>query len=168
VRLWPWAKQRRVSETEEWSEDEEKTGKLLNEEITKQLEIQRQAGTAVDTKAGIVAAAALAGTQFLAAQKQLYVPLFVAALVALGVSIGLAYGSLRIRQFVLVPEPRGLYFEYRDEPSARVLFELAIAKVEAYEDNRVIHERKANLQNWSLWALGIAALFGAIAKLVGS
>jgi len=65
--------QRSASSEEEWSEDEEKTGRLLNEEFSKLLDVQRQAGAAVDTKAGIVAAAAVTGTQFLAAQKTLHV-----------------------------------------------------------------------------------------------
>jgi len=163
---WPWAK-RSASSEEEWSEDEEKTGRLLNEEFSKLLDVQRQAGTAVDTKAGIVAAAAVTGTQFLAAQKNLHVPLLVAALAALALAIGLAYTALRAREFVEVPNPRTFYFTYQDSVAAKVLFNLAINKVEAFEDNARIYQRKARFQDWSLWALVVAALLGAAARLVG-
>jgi hypothetical protein len=151
----------------DWSEDEEKTGRLLNQEISKRLDIQRQSGAAVDTKAGIVAAAALTAITFLAAQKNLHVSLWVVSLFMLAVTVILAYGCLRTRDFTEVPEPKPLYLDYRDFPVAYVLYNLAITKAEAFEFNRAIYKRKAVLQQLSLWTLAAAAVLGVAARLAG-
>jgi hypothetical protein len=140
--LWPWAKRHASSEAE-WSQDEEKTGQLLNEEFSKLLDVQRQAGDAVDTKAGVVVVAALTGTQFIAAQEDLYVLLLVAALAALAAAVGLAYAALRTRDFMEVPNPRTFYFKYQDSVAAEVFFNLAINKVEAFEENAKMYDQKA-------------------------
>ena len=109
----------------------------------------------------------MTGTQFIAAQKGLYVPLLVAALAALALAVGLAYATLRTRDFIEVPNPRKFYFAYQDSVAAEVFFNLAINKVEAFEENAKLYERKAMLLDWSLWALVVAALCGAAARLVG-
>jgi hypothetical protein len=83
ARIWPWAKRENLTGAGGWSEDQEKTAKLLNEEITKRLDVQRESGRAVDTKAAVVAAAALAGTQLIAGQKHLYVPAVIGAVILL-------------------------------------------------------------------------------------
>lgn len=166
ARLWPWAKRETLTGESQWSEDEEKTGKLLNDEITKRLDVQRESGKAVDTKAAVVAAAALAGTQLIAGQKHLYVPAVVGAVILLVATVGLAYGALRARQFEEVPEPLALYDKYKDEPAPYTLFMLAISKAEAFEANRKLYKRKARLQQWSLWTLAGAALFGMAARIL--
>jgi hypothetical protein len=166
ARLWPWARQQGTDEAADWSEDE-KTGRLLNEEFSKLLDVQRQAGAGVDTKASVVAAAALAGTQFIAAQKHLYVPMLVATLLSLAVAIGLAYAALTVREFTEVPDPSELYFKHRDSHAAEILFELAVNKAEAFDENATIYKRKAGLQQRSLWVLVAAALFAVAARLLG-
>jgi hypothetical protein len=110
----------------------------------------------------------LTGTQFLAAQDKLYVPLLVAALAALVLAIGLAYAALRTRDFLEVPNPRTYYFRYQNSVAAEVFFNLAIDKVEAFEENAKTYDQKARFLDWSLWALVVAALFGAAARVVGS
>jgi hypothetical protein len=167
TRLWPWAKREDQADDSGWSEDQEKTAKILNEEITKRLEVQGDSGKAVDTKAAVVAAAALTGTQLLAAQKRLYVPALIGALVLLAATVVLAYGALRPREFQEVPEPAELYKEYNEEPAAKVLFDLAVTKAEAFETNRGQYIQKARLQQGSLWTLAAAALFGMAARLFG-
>jgi hypothetical protein len=151
----------------EWSEEEEQTARLLNEEFTKRLDVQREAGTSVDTKASIVGAAGLTAVQFIATQKRFNVPLLISAIVALGATIGLSYSSLRLRNVHEVPEPRHTYFTYQDMSPARVLFELALAKVEAFERNRRTYARKAMLHDWSLWALIAAAILAVAARILG-
>jgi hypothetical protein len=164
---WPLIERQSQDATDGWSEDEEKTGWLLNEEITRRLDVQRQAGTAIDTKAAVVAAAALAGTQFIAVQPGLNVPLLVGALILLAATAGLAYGALRLRRFVEVPEPPEFYAQYKDAAAPKTLFDLAVTKAEAFESNRKLYKRKARLQEWSLWTLAGAALLAMAARLVG-
>jgi hypothetical protein len=166
IRLWP--KQQNGGGSDDWTEDEEKTGRLLNDEITKRLDIQRQSGAAVDTKAGIVAAAALAGTQFVVAQKHFNAPLLIATLIMLAATAVLAYGAIKARQFIEVPEPLPLYFLHKDSLSAPALFDLAITKAEAFESNRQVYKKKARLQQWSLWTLAAGAVLAAAARVVGS
>jgi len=151
----------------EWSDEEERAGKLLNDEFAKMLDIQRQAGSATDTKAGIVAAAALTGAQFLAGQKNLSLPLGASAFAVLALTAGLAYLSLRIRGFQEIPAPRSFYNKYRDAHPTSMLFQLAVAKRDAYEYNRAQYFHKAQLQNRSVIALAVAAALGAAARLAG-
>ena len=165
--IWPWAKHENLTGAGGWSEDQEKTAKLLNDEISKRLEVQRQSGNAIDTKAGVVAAAALAGTQLIADQKGLYVPAMIGALTLLVTTVGLAYGALRLRRFTEVPQPTAFYDDYNEEPATKALFDLAVTKAEAFETNHELYERKAELQEASLWTLAGAALFGMAARLLG-
>lgn len=167
ARIWPWAKRESTTSAGGWSENQEKTAKLLNEEITKRLDVQRESGRGIDTKAAVVAAAALTGAQFIAAQKRLYVPALVGTLILLGATVLLAYGALRLRRFSEVPEPMALYAEYNEEPAPKALFDLAVTKAEAFESNRELYERKARRQEWSLWTLAGAALLGMAARLLG-
>lgn len=167
ARIWPWAKRENLTGVGGWSKDQEKTAKLLNEEITKRLDVQRESGRAVDTKAAVVAAAALTGTQLIAGQKHLYVPAVIGAVILLVATVGLAYGALRLRRFIEVPEPDPFYAEYNEQPEAKILFDLAVTKAEVFESNRQLYRRKARLQEASLWTFAGAALFGMAARLMG-
>jgi hypothetical protein len=53
ARILAWAKRENLTGSGGWSEDQEKTARLLNEEITKRLDVQRESGKAVDTQAAV-------------------------------------------------------------------------------------------------------------------
>jgi hypothetical protein len=151
----------------EWTEAEEKTGTLLNDEITKRLAVQRESGRSVETKAVLVAGAALTAAQFAAGRHHLNAVLGVLTFVLLAITGGLAYASLFSRRFHEAPEPRALYDKYKDSHPALVAYHVALAKTAIFEKNREVYKVKAMLFSGSLVALGLAATTGAIARIIG-
>ena len=81
----------------------------------------------------------------------MYVPALIGALVLLAATAVLAYGALRLCEVKEVPEPAVLYEEYNEETAAKVLFDLAVTKAEAFEINHGLYDQKARLQQGSLW-----------------
>ena len=151
----------------EWTEEEEKTGTLLNDEITGQLTVQRDSGRSVETKAILVAGAALTAAQFVAGRHNLNDVFSVLTFVLLAITAGLAYASLFTRRFYEAPDPLALYDKHKDSHPGLVAYDVALAKAATFERNREIYQFKAMLFAGSLIALGLAALAGAIARIIG-
>jgi len=148
--------------------DQEATRRLINDEITKRLEVQRQAGKDIDTKAAVVAAACLTGAQFLAGRSRMNGSLVFLSLVTLAVAGLHAYRCLRVREFDEVPEPQPFNRYYRDEDIVVVLTVLAATKAKAFETNRAIYRAKAgNVRKSFIW-LAAAAALAAAAQFVGT
>lgn len=157
----------KTPDVSEWTEDDEKTGMLLNDEITKRLAVQRDSGRSVETKAILVAGAALTAAQFAAGRHDLNKVLVVLTFVFLVITAGLAYASLFNRRFFEAPEPRILYDKHKDSHPALVAYHVAVAKASTFEKNRDIYTVKARLFAGSLVCLALAATAGAIARIIG-
>jgi hypothetical protein len=144
----------------------QETWRLLNEEFTKRLDVQRQSGSSVDTKTAAVVAASVAFAQFVVGRSDLHVAWKIAALGLFSVSGVLGYFAILPAKFK-ESEPRFLYRLFRTMPFTRALPYLIAVKVKAFECNRETYKRKATLHLISLACFLLAALAVAIARMIG-
>lgn len=148
--------------------EEEKTGQILNEEITQRLAVQRESGRQVDTKAAVVAAAAVAIAQLVASQAQMPTALAIGTFSLLGGSLLLSYLCLRVRgEWKEAPEPLPFYRNYKDRSFLEVVFLVGAAKARAFDENRVLYRRKARWQHLGLLALLGGGVLAAAGQALG-
>lgn len=142
------------------------TLRLIHKEVKERLARLDANSSRVDTKAtsllGFVSAIAL----FLAVQKA-DGWLKLVAFCALAAAGWCGFQAVRVRRVAEAPEARPLMEMLGGQPEARVLTLLTQVQVQAYEDNRTIHEHKATQLRWSLGFLTLAVALTTIALVFG-
>jgi hypothetical protein len=145
------------------------TLELINSELTGRLTRQAEAGTQIDTKAGLLVGYVAAASAFLATRPSQPVLTWL-ALGAFAFAAGFGIGAYAVGTYQDVPDPRHLFNEYARKSKPAALAALAARRVRAFESNAPKHRRKARLWRWSVTALmiGVALMFAALYVHTGS
>jgi hypothetical protein len=139
------------------------TLELINSELADRLARQTQAGSQIDTKAGLLVGYAVVAASFLATRHSQPVLTWL-ALAAFIAAAGFGVSTYAVGAYADVPDPRHLFNRYATRPKTAALAALAARRVRTFEANEPKYLRKATRWRLSLGALtvGIALMFAAL------
>lgn len=142
------------------------------EQVEKRFEVQWNTLDSLDTKigllfgfGGVILAALLGAYGWLPDMPSIPLFLFFAAIMALVISLVLAFFAYRPRVYDYPPEPRRIREEYVSRPLVQSKLALVDTRVTKFEQNERILRQKARMLSWALGALLIGVCLLALSFL---
>lgn len=145
------------------AKEDSKTLQTIYEAVKEKLDIQLRFADSVDTKASVLIGfngviIAIVFTRLWPKDINLYSFIFIAAIISLMSSIGLAFRAYVTEPYRRDPDPRGLK-RYSMKSNEEVIKQITDNLINSYEENEGKLIKKAKRVNWSFKAIFMGLLF---------